>query len=271
MVVLTRNAAKKIEISAHNQALNRDDAIVTVSPSATGKGRHTRWQYQPSTPEPTIAEEESFNSLSSGSMSSLSSLSDSSFDSSSDEELQNLATPLQHVDRMLRRSMGERWTTSGGTGRLVLVPDSFTVEAINMRESIKEKQLDEVFNKQWDIMMKKRQADLETFGLGLSEGDDDSTDMDMDMDTGRFARVDTQFVEGSTMYRRFSGPSSDAREPPRRRGKPLGPHGTELIDLDTHTYTPRAQYVSLVDRNPGAAESSTSRGLKWQPTEMFIS
>ncbi|KAJ8454717.1 hypothetical protein ONZ45_g19193 [Pleurotus djamor] len=221
MVLLTRSAAKKAYQAegsgAGTQATRpaREGTVVTVQTSATGLGVHKRWHYPEGT---TNLTQPRGSNGSFSSSSSLSSLSDSDEDLSSnhsdlDSDLSrsgdlsvtsstsNLRvddphvhlppqTPIRpnaivHKRSPLKRSPLIRWTTDGATDRFVLDargnigPD----ETFRMREEIKARKLEEVFEKQYAAMLRQKEIDmqrLQTFSDADSDGDVDVDDLASD-------------------------------------------------------------------------------------------
>lgn len=260
--MLTRSKAR---------ALVADNTTVLVSPSATGQGTHTRWQYPagrpyPSSPSPpsgsgsgsssrttSTGSLSSQSTLSDSSLSSLSSISDASFHTAfSQPQIQiqpqiqppvTLAAP--NSPRKLQRSPVRRYVY-GSTHIIQEAPP----DEPPMRDSMIERRLEEVFQREWDILMKSR--DIARQAHQAYETDDESDAMDTDSESEGYTRGDTEPVE-----------APPPRAGPSRRPRPLGPFGTEIIDHET--FTPESSALPVYPQK----WVSSRKSLKWQPTEHF--
>lgn len=214
-------------------SIEPDGTIVVVSPSATGQGLHTRWQYTPATSEPLVSihEASSFSSLSSGST-----LSDSS-------SLHSLP------DHTHLQSIPDSREPITQTTRIIFALDSFSADAVHMREGLQAKQSETQFWAQWDaLQMQKQEREMDFHELASSE-----------CGTKSFREAPEPAQEDTVNNGPGAGP---------RRGKPLGPEGTEIID-DTFRAQPSEP---LIYPREWAEKPSTGPrgGLTWQPTEQFI-
>ncbi|KAF8062175.1 hypothetical protein FPV67DRAFT_259326 [Lyophyllum atratum] len=290
--MLTRSKAR---------ALANQGTVVTVSPSKTGEGTHTRWQYPEGHTLPAANLTRS-DSLFSGPLSPLSSFSSSSSSSSSFSASPDASfhapapapaipvtpqranrppvTPPRLQPKKLQRSPGNCvWIENNGYTRVVLVKESFTPEAVNMRESIIQIQIDKIAEREMEILMKQR--DLIQEAEEMEDSDDGSVEEDSEMDCdsegssegrlseessdaeGRYASPEMSYVRGDTMEaeERDSLPPMVA---PSRRLRRLGPTGTELIDPRTFTPTSSNQGSNAV------YPEAWTNALRGQPTEQFI-
>ncbi|KDQ22339.1 hypothetical protein PLEOSDRAFT_163235 [Pleurotus ostreatus PC15] len=208
MVIQTRSAARRAQ-DIGSAIPQREGTLVTIEPSATGLGVHKRWHY-PDAAAPRIRDE-SFSSSSSSSLSSLSSSRDwgstlsslSSMESIAPLELDQLRDvqqenrapkhpshptppetprpiPGAHKRTPLRRSPLIRWTTDhDGTTRRLLVPnvpysqdDARVARMMKEKEDAATKKMDEVFEKQYAMMLRQRERAV----LSMTRSDDDMDD-----------------------------------------------------------------------------------------------
>ncbi|KAF5384341.1 hypothetical protein D9615_003382 [Tricholomella constricta] len=279
------------------RALARESTTVVVSPSATGKGTHTRWQYPEGYVLPTC---KPLDTLFSGSLSSPSTSSssssistDTSFDSPTPASivpetprriLRPPVTPPRLTPRKLQRSPGGcRWIQENGYTRIILVEDSFTPEAINMRESILQIQLDKIADREMEALMRQRDLIYEAQETWDSENMDCESEQSREgshgssseelsdtymeesdsgdngsIETGSgsgYVRGDTEDAEEGDTVSSLPGPSRGLRR--------LGPTGTELIDPETFTPSFRTGSKSVYPE-------AWRRALRGQATEQLI-
>ncbi|KAG5644013.1 hypothetical protein DXG03_009228 [Asterophora parasitica] len=284
--MLTRSKAR---------ALAAERSMAVGAPSVTGHGTHTRWKYPyalPSKPIPTS------DSLFCGSLSSLSS--DSSLSSIPSDAYFHAAAPVLPIPetprrtirppvtpprlapkRRLQRSPGRcRWVQENGYTRVILVEDSFTPEAINMRESIMQIQLNKIADREMEALMRQRnllrhvqeQWDSEEMECeserspegsydGSSEEYSDMEDEDADADDfqGGFG---APYLRGDTVAADEAADTVAPLPGPSRQVRRLGPTGTELIDPESFT--------SFNAGSNAVYPDAWSRALRGQPTEEFF-
>ncbi|GLB39761.1 hypothetical protein LshimejAT787_0702710 [Lyophyllum shimeji] len=301
MPMLTRSKAK---------ALAQQNTIVMVSPSATGEGTHTRWRYPESHVLPAAKPAIPSNSSSSGSLSSLASSSSSSLFTSSSSLSSNSSfealepgpapapaptipvtpqranrppvTPPRLAPKKLQRSPGGcRWIQENGYTRVVLVEESFTPEAVSMRESLMQIQIDRIAEREMEKLMKQRDLVLEAQEMDDSVdgsfGEDCEMEIDCESSEGSEDRsLEDGSGEGSyeasnfeTSYARGDTAEAEERDTvapmvaPSRRLRRLGPTGTELIDPKTFSPASSNQGSNAV------YPEAWTRALRGQPTELF--
>ncbi|KAG5635201.1 hypothetical protein H0H81_012065 [Sphagnurus paluster] len=299
------NTTDMLTRSKARAALAREKTTVLVAPSATGRGTHTRWHYPsghvvgvvPSNISPA-------SSLSSFSYSSSSSSSSASFSSpegsfdyapnqppapptvqpSTPRHLQTHpymsrppATPLKNRDpnarnarkkKLQRSPAGYQCVSEGGHTRLVLVEDSFTPEAVNMRESIVQIQIDAVADREMEALL--RQRDLARLAM-------DMEDSEMDSVTSNDSRSSFSSDEAYTDLRPESYLRGDTAEvedmvttpsmymvSPTRKLRRLGPTGTELIEPVDYT----SYHLDAISNT--VYPESWRKAVQGQPTEPFI-
>ncbi|KAF8881235.1 hypothetical protein BD779DRAFT_1024300 [Infundibulicybe gibba] len=235
--MLTRSAAKKA-------ALQPETAPDAAPPSNTVESPRKRWACP--------REAEAAWSGSSSSLSSLSTLTDSSLESLSDfsswtsfppsqSPSDTPTTPPRHTPRRLERSPGKFWFPNGESRRIVLIPDSFSPGATYLREATKDQRMDDVFNEQWEALMRHK--------AGLRpRGSDDDADVDTDVEDSEMSFDEAVDRAGARQVqkRRNGFPSAPATP------KTFGPHGTEIIEEDVFFQQPQR------------------RPLGWEPTELVI-
>ncbi|KAF9490331.1 hypothetical protein BDN71DRAFT_1434772 [Pleurotus eryngii] len=209
MVIQTRSAARRAQ-DIGSAVPQREGTLVTIEPSATGLGVHKRWHY-PDAAAPRMRDE-SFSSSSSSSLSSLSSSRDWGSTLSSLSSVESIAPlepgqsrgvqqenrtpkhpshptppetprpiPGAHKRTPLKRSPLIRWTTDhdGTARRLLVVPnaayshdDARAARMMKEKEDAAAKKMDEVFEKQYAMMLRQRERAV----LSMTRSDDDVDD-----------------------------------------------------------------------------------------------
>jgi hypothetical protein len=116
-----------------------------------------------------------------------------------------------------------------------------------------ERKLEEVFQREWNTLMKSKQMAVQAYHAYETDDEDSA------MDTGDegYIRGDTEPVE-----------DLPPRAGPSRLPRPLGPYGTEIIDHET--FKPLWSDVNVLPVYPQKWVSSR-KSLKYQPTEEFSS
>ncbi|KAF4563868.1 hypothetical protein EYR36_003112 [Pleurotus pulmonarius] len=212
MVIQTRSAARRAQGVA-SAPPQREGTLVTIEPSATGLGVHKRWHY-PDAAAPRMRDE-SFSSASSSSLSSISSSRDWGSTLSSLSSMESIAprqpdpsrdaqrenrtpshsshpTPPQtprpipgaHKRTPLKRSPLIRWTTDhDGTARRLLVPnvassddDDRVARMLKEKEEAEVRKMDEVFEKQYALMLRQREMAVRSLAHSDDDMDDESVE-----------------------------------------------------------------------------------------------
>ncbi|TFK28464.1 hypothetical protein FA15DRAFT_652713 [Coprinopsis marcescibilis] len=226
----TRATARRLREA---QATTDDRGTVIVSPSATGRGIHTRWQYPIAVDAlrgdallalanegriVTLGEDDKFSYLFDGSLSSISS-------GSSAGNLLPITPRRLDQTRTASPSADDYqvpWTVEGGMHRYIIVPDDFSPEAATRRGADAQAHQQSIFDR--EIQRLSRQRDhaedarrcfaerLNRLEAGLESecGDTDIVDDEQFRNEQAFA---FDFEAGSSLSRHDTETSSRGRTP----------------------------------------------------------